>query len=66
MRGFEQREGEHYDGSSIASPVTNDVTIRVIMVIMIMAGWIGTLVDVKGAILNGHSDNREVIYAKFP
>ena len=26
-RGYEQVDGEHYDASSIASPVTNDVTI---------------------------------------
>ena len=26
-RGYEQVDGDHYDASSIASPVTNDVTI---------------------------------------
>ena len=27
MRGFEQKEGIHYDKNSISSPVTNDVSI---------------------------------------
>jgi len=31
-RGFEQIEGVHYDGASIAAPVTIDMSIRIIMV----------------------------------
>eukprot|EP00957_Ditylum_brightwellii_P023208 1751295-Ditylum_brightwellii.AAC.1 len=29
--GYEQREQEHYDGSSIAAPVANDMTICIVM-----------------------------------
>ena len=38
MRGYEQIDGEHYDASSIASPVTNDMSIHMILVMMLIAG----------------------------
>jgi hypothetical protein len=66
MRGYEQEDGIHYDSASIASPVTNDVTIRIMMVLMLMTGWIGYLVDVKGAFLLGEFENNEQIYTKIP
>ena len=31
MRGYEQEDGDHYDSASISSPVTNDVSIRVML-----------------------------------
>ena len=39
MRGYEQQEGEHYKEDSISPPVTNDTTIRICLVIMIMANF---------------------------
>ena len=66
MRGFEQEDGEHYDSYSISSPVTNDVSIRVCIVIMLMANFFGWLCDVKGAFLHGSFDNGEVIYTNVP
>ena len=36
-RGYEQIEGQHYDGSSIHAPVTNDCSVRIIMVLALMA-----------------------------
>jgi hypothetical protein len=66
MRGYEQEDGEHYDSASIASPVTNDITIRMMLVLMLMAGWTGYLVDVKGAFLHGEFENNEEIYTKIP
>ena len=48
MRGNEQEDGEHYDSTSISSSVTNDVSIRVILILMIMAGIRAYIVDVKG------------------
>ena len=53
MRGFEQRDGEHYDSHLISAPVTNDVTIRLTFIIMMMALWWGYLIDINGAFLNG-------------
>ena len=66
MRGYEQKDGEHFDSSSISSPVTNDVSIRCVLVLMIMAGWYGHMCDVKGAFLHGTFDNGEVIYTTVP
>ena len=34
MCGYEQVQGHHFDGSSISSsPVTNDITIRIVFVL---------------------------------
>ena len=46
-RGFKQREGQHYDGSSIHAPVTNPATIRIIMNLMLMDGMVSAVVDAK-------------------
>jgi hypothetical protein len=45
--GYEQVDGIHYDSSNISSPVINDATIRIIMVLMIILKWSAQLVDVK-------------------
>ena len=66
MRGFEQEEGVHYDPSSTAAPVTNDVSIRMMFTIALMAGWIGYIIDVKGAFLHGEFENGEQIYTNIP
>ena len=66
MRGFEQKDGEHFDSSSISSPVTNDVSIRVALVLMLMANWVAQVVDVKGAFLHGEFENNEQIYTEVP
>ena len=36
-RGFKQVEGEMYQSNSIAAPVTNDVMIRVVLTMMLLA-----------------------------
>ena len=59
-------EGEHYDGSSIAAPVTNDATIRIMLVLMLLASWIAQIVDVNGAFLYGVLDANEKIYMEVP
>jgi hypothetical protein len=61
-RGFEQVDGEHFDSADKASPVVNDVTIRLVMTIIVMAGMWAEIVDVKGAFLTatfepGHTIN---------
>lgn len=66
-RGFEQVPGVHYDPKTIAAPVINDITIRVIIVLMLMAVFFGELLDVKGAFLIGDfSPNEKPIYMKVP
>jgi hypothetical protein len=65
-RGYEQVDGIHYDSSNISSPVTNDTTIRIIMVLMIIFKWSAQLVDVKGAFLCGNFKDGEEIFMEAP
>ena len=66
-RGYEQIDGQHYDGSSIHAPVTNDCSVRIVMVLALMARWHGHIVDVKGGFLNGHLDHeKEKMYLGIP
>ena len=52
-RGFKQIKGQHYNDTTISSPVTNSATIRIVHV-----------VDVKGAFLHGEFEVREIIHMK--
>jgi hypothetical protein len=65
-RGYEQIDGKHYDGHAISSPVTNDVTIRIVLVLMLMADWVGELLDVKGAFLHGDFEDGRNVYIEVP
>jgi len=47
-RGFMQIVGEHYMVDSISSPVTNEATIRVVLVLLIIFKCTNELVDMKG------------------
>jgi hypothetical protein len=61
-RGLQQIYGEHYDSTSIASPVANKVKIRCMFVLILMTFWMGELLDVKGAFLHGDFENGGSIY----
>ena len=65
-RGYEQIDGQHCNSHNIASPVTNNMTIKIIMILMIMAGWCGKILDVKGAFLHGQFENGEKLYMELP
>ncbi len=65
-RGFKQVDGQHYNGTKISSPVTNSVTIRIMLVLMVMADMIAHMVDVKGAFLHGEFKDGEKIHIKIP
>eukprot|EP00957_Ditylum_brightwellii_P198186 15100927-Ditylum_brightwellii.AAC.1 len=51
--GFEQVDGLHYDGQDLSAPVVNDMTIRIVFVMIILAAWTSELLDMRGAFLNG-------------
>jgi hypothetical protein len=65
-RGFKQIEGQHYDGMTISSPVTNTATIRTVMTLMVMASMIAHVVDVKGVFLYEEFEDEEFIHMKVP
>eukprot|EP00957_Ditylum_brightwellii_P070326 5342611-Ditylum_brightwellii.AAC.1 len=63
---FEQLEGIHYNAHNLAAPVVLDMTIRIMLVLIIMANWATALLDVKGTFLNGMFRNREHLYMMVP
>jgi hypothetical protein len=66
VRGFKQVEGQHFDASSISAPVTDGMTIKLVLTIMLVSGSIVHVVNVKGAFLHGKFEDREKIYIKIP
>jgi hypothetical protein len=64
-RGFKQVEGQHYNGMTISSPVTNSATIRIVLVLMVMADMIAHVVDVKGAFVHGEFKDCKKIHMKI-
>jgi hypothetical protein len=65
VRGFKQVEGQHFDAPSISAPVTNRMTIKLVLMLMLTSGSIAHVVDVKGAFLHGKFEDGEKIYIKI-
>ena len=65
-RYFKQINRTHYDSSSIHAPVTNAVTIRIVMILMLMTEWVASVVDVKGVFLHGEFTDDEDIFMEVP
>jgi hypothetical protein len=65
-RGFEQRDGEHYYSENISSPVVNEASIFIILILIAMARMCTDLNDVKGAFLNGLFSKGEKLYMEVP
>jgi hypothetical protein len=65
-KGFKQIKGQHYDGTTISSPVTSTATIRIVLTLVVMASMIAYVVDVKRAILHGVFEDVELIHMKVP
>ena len=66
MRGYEQIPNVHYRPEWISAPVTNAVTIRILLVLLLMMGGYAHIVDVCSAFLLGLFDNGEELYAYVP
>eukprot|EP00957_Ditylum_brightwellii_P010494 795637-Ditylum_brightwellii.AAC.1 len=65
-RGFEQVDGLHYNSQDLSAPVVNDMTVRIVMTLIIMASWIAELLGVPGAFLNGRFQNGEHLFMNDP
>ena len=61
-RGFKQRAGVSYDPRDIMSPVVHEITVRIMLVLMIMALWHAEIIDVKGAFLKASFDPTQGIH----
>ncbi len=66
VREFKQIDGQHYNRTSISAPVTNAMTIRIALSIMIIQGSIAHVVVIKGAFLHGELKEGKKIYIKIP
>ena len=64
-RGYEQVDGEHYDSANIASPVVNEASMFIILIIICMAKMETDVNDVRGAFLNGKFSKGESYTWKF-
>ena len=51
---------------SIAAPVTNDITIRIVLILMLLADWMARIYDIKGTFLKGKFDNGKEIFMEVP
>jgi len=65
-RGFEQLDGIHCDKNTKSAPVTNEITIRIVFILMVMGRLYAELLDVQGAFLKGEFANGESIYIEVP
>jgi hypothetical protein len=66
-RGFEQRSGVHYEETGVSSPVVNEASIFMILILITMTpSWKTDINDVKGAFLNGLFSHGEKLYMEVP
>ena len=66
-RGYKQVDGVHYNSASIHSPFTKNVSVRIVLVLALMARWIGRISDVKGAFLKGNLEtDKDQMFLKVP
>ena len=59
--GLKQRDQDPYDRSKITTLVTNEETVRILMILMVMEGWAGQVLDVKGAFLHCEFEEGEEV-----
>jgi hypothetical protein len=56
----------HYNAQSISAPVSSEHVIHIVLVLIIMAGWVGEILDVQGAFLHGDLDYGKTIHMEVP
>ena len=64
--GFKKVDGQSYDSFNIHAPVTNNVTVRLVLVLILLTGWVAHIVDAKGAFLHGQFEKGEKVYMEVP
>ena len=65
-RGYEQQPGEHYNETKTSSPVVNEASIFILLILICMARMYVKLNDAKGAFLTGMFSKGKKIYMKVP
>ncbi|KAL7573927.1 hypothetical protein ACA910_001939 [Epithemia clementina (nom. ined.)] len=65
-KGFQQKDGEHYDSHATFAPVVAEMTVMIVFTLIIMANWLAWVLDVKGAFLHGDFEKGRKIYMEIP
>ena len=66
-KGYKQVDGHHYASDSIAIPVTNLVTVQILLMMWCMnTRWMSAIIYVEGAFLQGHFENGKELYMEVP
>ena len=53
FHGYDKVDGVHYDSANITSPVTNDIRIKIVLVLVVMAACTTKILDIKLSFLHG-------------
>ena len=61
--GCSQKDGDHYNSSSIYAPIINDAMIQIML--MLMTNWETRAIDVKIACQHGRLKDGEKIYERY-
>ena len=64
--GYQQIPGVHYDKNNISSPVVNEASIFIILILIVMARMYAELNDVRGAFLKGLFSCGKKLYMRVP
>ena len=64
--GYKQVDGVHYSKDAKAAPVVNEIVIRMVLVLIVMALWWAKLLDDQGAFLTGEMDQGIDCYLQVP
>jgi hypothetical protein len=64
VQGFHQVEGKRYNEISISALVTDAMTSKMTLTLMLIQGGIAHVVDVKGAFLYGEFEDEENVHIK--
>ena len=65
-QGYKQVDGVHYNNEAKAAPVANEIVIRMVLVLIVMASWWAELLDMQGAFLTGEMDLENGCYLQVP
>ena len=65
-RGYEQVAGQHFNETGVSSPVVNEASIFIILILIVMGRMYAELNDVRGAFLNGKFSQGEKLYMHVP
>ena len=64
--GFKQIAGKKFNPTSTTAPVTSDASIRIFLVLMLLANLMARIYDIKGAFLKEKFEDSEGIFMKVP